>query len=84
MKVKVNKKDLLRLITEADRFTRWNDSSWKARKRLLDAVYEDSDDYDCGVPGCRDPHPDGEWIQRDLKDFCAIPACGCPGDRSHS
>lgn len=81
MKVKVSKKDLLRVITQADERTQWNTSSWKARKRLLDAVSEGSDDYDCGVPGCREAHPDSERV---LRDYCAIPDCGCPGDRSHS
>lgn len=66
MKVKVNKKDLLRVITQADERTQWNTSSWKARKRLLDAVSEESGD------------------SRDLRDYCAIPDCGCPGDKSHA
>lgn len=65
MKVKVSKKDLLRVITEADQHTRWGTSAWKARERLLAATVG------------------GTETSRELLDYCAIPACGCPGDRSH-
>lgn len=82
MKVKVNKKDLLRVITQADERTQWNTSSWKARKRLLSAALEESEAYDCGVPSCRTDH--GPDTERDLRDYCAIPNCGCPGDKSHA
>jgi len=37
-KVKVSKKDILRVITEADQHTRWGTSAWKARERLLAAT----------------------------------------------
>lgn len=68
-KVKVRRKDILRVIVEADQTVRWSTASWKARARLLRQALEESGQSEVG--------------QRDLYDYCAIPACGCPGDRSH-
>lgn len=76
-KVKVNKKDLLRVIAQADERTQWNTSSWKARKRLLDAVSEESEKPSTLTM------PQAAEIARDLWDYCAIPNCYCPGDVSH-
>lgn len=83
-KVKVSKKDLLRVITEADEYTRWGTSAWKARRRLLSAVPEGSEksEYLCRMKNCQCVYI--HETQRDLLDYCAIPNCGCPGDRSHA
>lgn len=56
-KVKVSKKDILRVITQADEKTHWNTSSWKARERLLAATVGGTEtsrellDY-CAIPNC--------------------------------
>lgn len=84
MKVKVSRKDILRVIAEADQTVRWGSAAWKARQRLLDAVSEDSEKskYLCLTKNCQCAY--NHDTQRDLLDYCAIPDCGCPGDRSHA
>lgn len=71
MKVKVRKKDMLRVISQADEYTRWGTSSWKARQRLIKAA----------IGGVVELEEDPR--HRDLYDYCSIPDCGCPGDYSH-
>lgn len=71
--VRVRKKDLVNVIQMADDYTEWDKSSWKARKRLLDAVSEESESIWGG-----DTVSEAEY-----NSWCRIPACGCPGDFSH-
>lgn len=96
--VMVRKKDLVKVIGKADETVHWGSSSWKARKRLIEAMGGMEECYRC-VTGSFIGAPDDALIcphcahtltaTRILTaadyntDYCRIPACGCPGDRSH-